>query len=129
MNSTNQKLNTRSSIESEIIGVHDCMPAVCWTRCFMDAQGYQVMVNIFCQKKKSKILPEKNGNSSSSKRTKYISIRCFFITDCISKKELNVECCPTSEMIGDFMTKPTQVSLFKNFIDLIMGVIPIKKDV
>ena len=31
-------------------------------------------------------------------------------------------------MIGNLMTKPTQGSIFKKFRDLIIGVIPIKKD-
>ena len=42
--------------------------------------------------------------------------------------ELNVEWCPTNDMIGYLMTKTTQAIIFKKFIDLIMGVIPIKKD-
>ena len=44
---TNQKLNTPISIESDIVVVHNCMSAVCWTRYFMEAQGYQVMEKIF----------------------------------------------------------------------------------
>jgi hypothetical protein len=32
VNSTKQKLNTRSSTQTEIVGVDDCMPAVLWTR-------------------------------------------------------------------------------------------------
>ena len=33
-NSTKQKLNTRSSTESEVVAVDDVMPAVCWSRYF-----------------------------------------------------------------------------------------------
>jgi hypothetical protein len=43
---TKQKLNTRSSTESEIVGADDFMPAICWTGYFMEAQGYQVQDNI-----------------------------------------------------------------------------------
>ena len=35
-----QKLNTRSSTESEVVGVDDLMPAILCTRLFMEAQGY-----------------------------------------------------------------------------------------
>jgi hypothetical protein len=45
--STKQKLNTQSSTESEIVGANHFMPAICWTRYFMEAQGYQVQDN-FC---------------------------------------------------------------------------------
>ena len=67
---------------------------------------------------------EKNGKASSSKRTKHINIRYYFVTDRIKKGELNVEWCPTGDMIGDFMMKPTQGALFQKFRDQIMGVIP-----
>jgi hypothetical protein len=41
--------------------------------------------NIFFQDNKSSILLEKNGKASSSKCTKNINIRYFFITDRVSK--------------------------------------------
>ena len=34
-----QKLNTRSSTESELVGVDDLMPMVLWRRYFLEAQG------------------------------------------------------------------------------------------
>ena len=120
--STKQKLNTRSSTESEIVAVDDCMPAICWTRYFLESQGYGVFENIVYQDNQSAILLEKNGKASSSKRTKHINIRYFFVTDRINQKEMSVEWCPTGQMIGDFMTKPLQGSLFKKFRDQVMGV-------
>ena len=58
---TNQMLNTRSSTESDIVGVHDFMLAVCWTRYFMGYQGYQVMENIVYQDNKRSIILDKNS--------------------------------------------------------------------
>ena len=75
----------RSSTESEIIGADDFMPAICWTRYFMEAQGYQVQDNILFQDNNSTILLEKNGKASSSKHTKHVNIRYFFITNRIDK--------------------------------------------
>ena len=69
---------------------------------------------------------EKNGKASSSKRTKHINIQYYFVTDRIKNKELSVEWRPTGDMTADFMTKPNQGSLFKNFRDQIMGVVPAK---
>jgi hypothetical protein len=122
--STKQKLNTRSSTKSELVSVDDCMPAICWTRYFLEDQDYQVTENIVYQDNKSAILLERNGKASSSKRTKHIHIRYFVVTDRINKQELNMEWCPTGDMIADFMTKPTQGALFRKFRDQIMGVIP-----
>jgi hypothetical protein len=122
--STKQKLNTRSSTKTELVGVDDCMPAICWTRYFLQAQGYQVHENIVFQDNRSAILLERNGKASSSKRTKHINIRYYFVTDRINKQELTAEWCPTGDMIANFMTKPTQGALFRKFRDQIMGVVP-----
>ena len=124
--SKKQKLNTRSSTESEVVGVDDLMPAILWTRNFLKAQGYGVKECILLQDNKSAILLEKNGKASSSKRTKHISIRYFFVTDRIRKGELSVEWCPTEDMLGDFWTKPTQGKQFTRVRDQIMGVTPIQ---
>ncbi len=124
--SMKQKLNTQSSTESEIVAVNDCMPAICWTRYFLEAQGYGVTENIVFQDNKSAILLEKNGEASSSKRTKHINIRFFFVTDRISKNEMRVDWCPTGDMTGDCLMKPTQGSLFRKFRDQIMGAVPAK---
>jgi hypothetical protein len=126
VNSAKQKLNTRSSTETEIAGVDGCMPAVLWTRCFMEAQGRGIRENIAFQDNKSAILMEKNGKASSSKRTKHFDVRCYFVTDRINKKDLTVEWCPTGDMISDCMTKPNQGALFIKFRDQIMGVTPAK---
>ena len=72
--STKQKLNTRSSTESELVGVDDLMPSILWTRNFLKAQGYEVTKNILYQDNKISILLEKNGKSLSSKITRHISI-------------------------------------------------------
>ena len=44
--SKKQKLNNRSSTESEVVGVDDFMPGILWTRNFMRAQDYDVVENI-----------------------------------------------------------------------------------
>ena len=122
MGSMKQKLNSCSSTISEVIGVDDFMPSVCWTRYFMEAQGYQVKDNILYQDNKSAMLLAKNGKALSSKQMKHINICYFFATDRIAKGDLRVEWCPMADMIGDYMTKPLQGALFRKFRDLIMGV-------
>jgi hypothetical protein len=89
---TKQKLNTQSSMESEIVGANDFMPATCWTRYFMEAQRYQVQDNILFQDNKSTILLEKNGKALSNKHTKHVNIRYFFITDYVDKGDVSLVC-------------------------------------
>jgi hypothetical protein len=126
VSSTKQNLNTRSSTETEVVGADDFMSAICWTRYFLQAQGYHVHDNVLYQDNKSAMLLEKNGKASSTKRTKHINIRYFFITDRINKGDVSLKWCPTGDMIGDYMTKPLQGALFRKFRDQIMGVVPTK---
>ena len=106
--STKQKLNTRSSTETEIVAADDLMPHVCWTNYFLDCQGYNIDSTIMFQDNQSAILLEKNGKNSSSKRTKHINIRYYFITDRIKNVELKIEYCPTDNMVADYFTMPLQ---------------------
>ena len=101
--STRQKLNTRSSTEAELVAVDDCMSQILWTRYFLDAQGYNINDCIVYQDNKSAILLEQNGRASSSKRTRHINIRYYFVTDRANCGEITIKHCPTGEMLGDFL--------------------------
>ncbi len=127
VSSTKQKLNAQSSNESELVGVDDMMSIVVWSRYFLLAQGYGLTQNLLLQDNKSSILLERNGKASSGKRTRHINIRYFFITDRVNMKEIEIEWCPTKEMVADFMTKPLQGSHFRRLRDLIMGMSSVKK--
>ena len=94
---------------------------ILWTKLFLEEQGYEVEQNILYQDNKSAILLEKNGKRSSSKRTRALNIRYFFITDQVEKGNMYIEYCPTGEMTADFMTKPLQGELFSRFKKRIMG--------
>ena len=76
-NSLKQKLVARSSTEAELIGVHDILPQILWTRNFLISQGYPVQKNVVYQDNMSAMLLENNGRKSSTKRTKHIELRYF----------------------------------------------------
>ncbi len=72
--STKQKLNARSSTESELVGVDDMMPIICWTHYFLLSQGYGIIENLLLQDNKSLILLEQNERALSGKHTRHINI-------------------------------------------------------
>jgi hypothetical protein len=72
--STKQKLNTKSSTESELDGVDNMMPFILWTCYFLLSQGYGVIENLLLQDNKSLILLERNGKVSREKRMRHINI-------------------------------------------------------
>jgi hypothetical protein len=137
--STKQKINTKSSTEAELVGVDDSLPYNIWCLYFLREQGYQANQrnnktnnneglkflghrNILYQDNTSSIKLESNGKASSTKRTRHINIRYFMITDRIKKKEIEVEYCPTGDMLADYFTKPLQGSLFRRMRNAIMGI-------
>jgi hypothetical protein len=89
VSSTKHNLNTRSSTESELVGVDDMVPIIVWSCYFLMAQGYGVTQNLLLQDNKSSMLLEKK--TSSSKHTQHINIQYFFITYRLSMKEVEIK--------------------------------------
>jgi hypothetical protein len=123
--SQQQKLNTRSSTEVELVGSNDVLPQGLWTKYFLEGQGYgtDLLMN---QDNQSSIRLEDNGRASSGKQTRHINIRYCFITDRIAKKEVGIQYCPPKQMVVDYFTKPLQGALFYKFRDQILGLVPME---
>ena len=118
--SIKQKLNMKSSTEAELVGVDDLMPQILLMRYFLEAQDKNVSGNVVYQDNQNAMKLEKNGRSSSGKRTRQINIRYFFVTEHIQANEMNVEYCLMEMLIIDFYTKSLQSKLFRFFRNLIL---------
>ena len=113
--SSKQKLNTWSSKEAELVGINDAMAMILWVHHFLQAQGCWVCNNIIFQDNKSTMCLVKNGQLSSSKRTCQLDIHYYFITNVICHVEVQIQYCPTSDIITNFFTKPLPGLLFRKF--------------
>jgi hypothetical protein len=122
---TRQKLNTKSSTESELVGVSDYLPYNIWMTLFLKCQGITLYKNILYQDNQSAMKMEKNGRDSCTGNSRHIDIRYFFVKDRVDKKEIEILYCPTEQMLADYFTKPLQGSLFRKFRRVIMGYDPI----
>ena len=121
--SSKQKIDTKSSTESELVAIDAVLPQALWTKYFLEGQGYGTDTLLY-EDNQSTIKLADNGKASSGKGTRHINIRYFFITDRIARKEVAVQYCPTKQMVADYFTKPLQGELFYKFRDQIMGVVP-----
>ena len=92
------------------------------------SQGYESNESLIYQDNQSATLLEKNGKASSSKRTRHLNIRYFFITDRIHAKEVKVAYCPTNEMLADLFTKPLQGALFRRLRNNITNIQEVQYD-
>jgi hypothetical protein len=129
--SMKQKINTKSSTEAELVGVDDAMNFVEWIQLFVEQQiklintdsvlnkiGNDVVIQ---QDNTSTIQLVNNGKQSSTKRTRHINIRYFYVTSKIKSGRIRVIYHPTKQMVSDYLTKPLQGSLFRTHRNSIMG--------
>ena len=117
-----QRINTTSSTEAEVVGVHENMPAILWMQYFLEAQGYPLKPTKIHQDNLSSMQLETNGRASSSKRTRHMNIIYFFVADVQKRQHITIDYCPTDEMIGDFFTKPVGGAKFRRFCNIIMNI-------
>ncbi len=118
--STKQKVNSRSSTEAELLAVDDVISKVLWTKLFVKAQGHKVQANIIYRDNQSSMKLELNGKSSLGKRTQHF--KYFYVTDLIQQKEVQIEFCPTDDMIADYMTKLLTRTTFMLFCCCILNI-------
>ena len=121
VDSTKQKINSRSSTEAELNGVDDKIGKIMWTKKFIEEQGFKINMNVIYQDNTSTIKLAQNGKASSGRRTRHFDIKLFYITDLIGRQEVMVKYCPTDDMIADYLTKPLTGSKFKLFRDKILN--------
>ena len=111
--SSKQKVNSKSSTEAELVAVDDCIGHVLRIRHFLLAQGYGAAETItILQDNQSAMLLEQNGILSSTKRTKHINVRYYFVKSKIDAKEILLKWCSSEKLVGDFFSKPLTGQLF-----------------
>ena len=104
--SSKQKLNTKSSTETEVVGASDYLSYTVWTKKFFQEQGYKIKRSIYYQDNESAIKLESNGWRSKGERSRHIDIRYFFICDVLKREKIQLMHCHTERMIADYFTKP-----------------------
>ncbi len=118
--SSKQKMNTRSSTETEHVGTSEYLPKPIFFELFMGAQGYKPHT-ILAKDNESEIRMLVNGKASCTSNSKHVAIKYFWCTDRIKQGNISVRHCPTERMVADYMSKPLQGKLFITFRNVIMG--------
>jgi len=120
--SSNQKMNTRSSTETEVVGNSEYLPKNIYFEMFMEGQGYKLQSNTLAQDNESTMRMATNGRSSPcTSNSKHISIKYFWVTDRVENGNIEVVHCPTHQMMAYYFSKPLQGELFHLFRNVIMG--------
>lgn len=115
-----QKIVTRSSTESELVGISDALSQILWSREYLLSSGIDIGTAIVFQDNKSTIFLANKGRSTSE-RSRHIKIRHFFVAHYIEAMEIKLEYLPTAVMIADILTKPLHGALFTTLRGLLTG--------
>ena len=122
INSNKHNIEINISIEANLVVVDDVLTRVICNQYFLKYQGYKIHGNIIYRDNQSAIKLDNNGSRSSIKITRHIIIRCYFITDKITKQEASVEFCTAPDTIGAYFTKALQVYPLCTFGNIIIGI-------
>ena len=83
-------MNTMSSTETKLVSVGAYTPEVLWSLYFIQAQVYGVNYAEIHQDNVSAQMLETNGKFSSSRKTKHIKAKFFFIKDKVDSEEVKI---------------------------------------
>jgi hypothetical protein len=103
--SSRQKLNSKSSTESEIIGMSDASSMIQWARQFLQEQGYANIAPAHCWEDNMSALDLWKKGYSTAKETKHIETRHFYMSDLVKRGIIILEHIPTEDQVGDLLTK------------------------
>jgi len=109
--STKQKIVTKSSTESELVGLSDTATLAIHLRNFVQGQGYDIGPAIVYQDNMSCMALMKRGGPGSE-RSRHINIRHFWLTERVEKGEVIIEHLGTEKMFANLLTKPVQGAQF-----------------
>ena len=93
-----QKILAKSLTEAELVGVNNTLGYILWAHYFMEEQGYDMDPSVLSQDNVSAILLETNGKASSTKQTKHIQVKYFYIMEKVDNWEIKFEHFPTGQM-------------------------------
>ena len=109
--SSKQSIVTKSSTEAELIALSDSANQGLFIRNFLIAQGHETGPVTMYQDNTSCMALMKRGRSGAE-RTRHISIRYFWLSERVERKEATVVHKGTQEMYANVLTKPLQGSQF-----------------
>jgi len=102
--SKKQRIVTKSSHESEVVGVFDMLSHGLRTRQFLEQQGYKPKPTTVFQDNMAAIKSINQGKGNDS--SKHIKIREFWTTDQVNLGEITLEYLRSEEMCANILTKP-----------------------
>ena len=116
-----QTMNTKSSTESELVGLTDECGWLIWAQNWLVEQGYEREVPVVYQDNTSVAEILKRGPTAQG-RTRHLGIRHQFVGDLIKRNEIRIVYCRSEDMLADMLTKPLVGQQFRKLRDRMVKV-------
>ena len=118
--SVKQHIVTKSSAESELVGLSDLAGDPIAMRELLQFLSLDQGPAVIMQDNQATMKMVSNGKSTSN-RTKHINIRYFWLKDRVDQGEVKLDYCPTEDMVADILTKPLQGAQFLKLRAKLLG--------
>ena len=119
-----QSIVALSLTEAEYVSLSSATQEALWLRVLLDGTGFkQDNATTIFEDNQGAIALAKNPTHHS--RTKHIDIKYHYVREAVSTKEINLEYCPTQDMIADSLTKGLPRPQFEK-LRLKLGVVKLK---
>ena len=106
-----------STAEAEYVALAGAVQEATWMRQLLkDLHHKQTKPTVLCEDNQSAIAIAQNPQSHS--KTKHIDIRYHFVREKIADKTVELQYCPTSEMLADILTKGLTFEKFSRLREL-----------
>jgi hypothetical protein len=116
-----QKIATKSSTESELVGLSDVLSEIENSQVYMEEQGVELDIPLVYQDNMSTIALVSSVDSGNV-RSRHLNARRSIVHEAWNVlRSIEIKYLPTREMIADVLTKPLGGNLFYRFADALMG--------
>jgi len=122
-----QKTVTKSTCEAEMNSLNDAATKLLSLLNLINDIGLKYKVNGIIYEDNMSTINLVKGGIVTSKRSKHMKIKQFWIKEHIDRKEFLLLHLASTKMIVDFLTKPIQGKLFQRLMNDMMGTINIKE--
>ena len=117
--SAKQKLNTKSSTETELHGVAEEVSQAIWTKNWLESMNHKVRIINLHLDNKSTIIMLLTGKCIG-RNTRHINMRTFFIKQFIDDNTIKLVFTPTDKLFVDLLSKQMQGKKLIEFTNVLM---------
>jgi hypothetical protein len=116
-----QKIATKSSTESELVGLSDVLSEIEKSQEYMEGQGVMLDIPLVYQDNMSTIALVSSVDSGNV-RSRHLNARRSIVHEAWNVlRSIEIKYLPTKKMIADVLMKPLGGNLFYRFADALMG--------